>query len=415
MQTASMIIPALPINVLNLSSSSVLSMHTSIFDEIDSLSSDLTNIEDKREIFFKQTRQINKNIAIISNDIRNGLLAKAELLIELTEKEILKLLETIVPDPVTRESKLSFTIERYCVTKMHYYFFTYGQLISQDMIGLCNDDEYLGGVLSFLQEISRYAINRACEGDENSVAICRQLVTQVNGQMLEFNFRNGPLRRKYDGLKYCQRTMENISYELSLTSDINISSEKTNRIGVGIASNEAEIDTQNIKKICIEDTNKVMTVEVNITPYMSVGENIINIKEFQQIQNRMDSFDKLRESVIKDSRDVQKLSKLSIFSLIRGQPGDAEKKLEQARAMAEKIMLIVDEHPLLRPGSFSNSLEEYAEGYMLFVWIKSERGKRKLLSKSDLKPLVNTTEYIGGLSDFTGELGRLAVAHAAKR
>jgi hypothetical protein len=34
--------------------------------------------------------------------------------------------------------------------------------------------------------------------------------------MLEFDFRNGPLRRKYDGLKYCLKTIEDISFELSL-------------------------------------------------------------------------------------------------------------------------------------------------------------------------------------------------------
>lgn len=39
---------------------------------------------------------------------------------------------------------------------------------------------------------------------------------QLNGKMLEFDFRNGHLRRKYDGLKYALKTIEEIIFELSL-------------------------------------------------------------------------------------------------------------------------------------------------------------------------------------------------------
>ena len=37
--------------------------------------------------------------------------------------------------------------------------------------------------------------------------------------MLEFDFRNGPIRRKYDGLKYALKTIEDIVYEISLVED----------------------------------------------------------------------------------------------------------------------------------------------------------------------------------------------------
>ena len=53
----------------------------------------------------------------------------------------------------------------------------------------------------------------------SSVYICRTLVTQLNGKMLEFDFRNGPIRRKYDGLKYALKTIEDIVYEISLVED----------------------------------------------------------------------------------------------------------------------------------------------------------------------------------------------------
>ncbi len=64
----------------------------------------------------------------------------------------------------------------------------------------------------------------------------------------------------------------------------------------------------------------------------------------------------------------------------------------------------------MRPGSFSNALEEYAEGVILLHWIEYHTipGMFEVC-------IVNEGEYIGGLSDFTGEIGRIAVIQAAKR
>ena len=52
-----------------------------------------------------------------------------------------------------------------------------------------------------------------------SIKLCREILTALNGQMLEFDLRNGPLRRKYDSLKYALRRVEDIWYELSLVTD----------------------------------------------------------------------------------------------------------------------------------------------------------------------------------------------------
>jgi hypothetical protein len=41
-------------------------------------------------------------------------------------------------------------------------------------------------------------------------------LTAFNAAMVEFYFRNGPLRRKYDGLKYARKTVESVIFDLSL-------------------------------------------------------------------------------------------------------------------------------------------------------------------------------------------------------
>jgi predicted translin family RNA/ssDNA-binding protein len=113
----------------------------------------------------------------------------------------------------------------------------------------------------------------------------------------------------------------------------------------------------------------------------------------------MSTYDALREQMIKDSRDVQKLSKQSIFAVLRGGLEDARSKLKTAFEIAEKIFVVVNEHPTLRKGAFSNSLEEWAEGELTLEWVEHKRVK----SMAEMK-IINIQEYVGALSDFTGEV-----------
>ena len=90
------------------------------------------------------------------------------------------------------------------------------------------------------------------------------------------------------------------------------------------------------------------------------------------IKARLDAYDVLRETVIKTSRDVQKLSKQAIFSLHGGKIADAQSKLLQASQIAKGILPTILEQPSLRSGSYSNSLEEWAEGQLLFHWMQDK-------------------------------------------
>ena len=87
------------------------------------------------------------------------------------------------------------------------------------------------------------------------------------------------------------------------------------------------------------------------------------------------------------------------------------------------------EEPPLRSGSFAGVMEEYAEGKLFYVWLlgrdSDEGGDDKapgkmsspsgiLLQPDDLD-LLEPDEYLGGLCDLTGEIGRFAVAQGTAR
>jgi len=261
----------------------------------------------------------------------------------------------------------------------------------------CNDEEYMGAALGFAQVLSRYAVGRACDNDTASIAVCRTIITQLNAKMLEFDFRNGPLRRKYDGLKYALKNIEDITYELSLLED-------AGAVEAKVAAEEAAAEERPSKRARQGSAGDDAMAEAKDELHLLPG------AEIDAIRTRMDAYDKLREQVIKDSRDVQKLAKQAIFSVHRGNLKVSRTQLDDALSKANAILALIADAPPLRNGAFGNSLEEWAEGVLTLEWAVSKR----VVSKAEMQ-ICNTAEYVGALSDFTGEIGRMAVAKAVKR
>ena len=111
------------------------------------------------------------------------------------------------------------------------------------------DEEYLGGVIDFAHDLSRYAVGRATLRDEQSVLITRDLVSELMACLLKFDFRNGPIRRKFDGTKYALKRLENILYELSVTRETADDD--------GPKSKRTKIEEEKIERVDMVEMNEV--------------------------------------------------------------------------------------------------------------------------------------------------------------
>ena len=59
-------------------------------------------------------------------------------------------------------------------------------------------------------------------------------------------------------------------------------------------------------------------------------------------------------------------------------------------------------------------MEEYAEARLTQIWFE-ESGAIASPSHERFNGLIETNEYLGGIADFTGEIGRFAVQAASRR
>lgn len=79
---------------------------------------------------------------------------------------------------------------------------------------------------------------------------------------MEFDFRNGPLRRKFDGVKYDVRKIDDILYELSLVGEgesSEICSRKRDRDGDEFAAEERRMDGEVLVKEEFDAMRDVLT------------------------------------------------------------------------------------------------------------------------------------------------------------
>ena len=259
---------------------------------------------------------------------------------------------------------------------------------SQKIGGLpgASDTVYLSGIIKTCRSLERYAVGRATHGDRASVSVCAEFVEALLSKLMEFDFRNGPLRKAYDGVKYAHKRLGDVLYETSLCKSVSASD---------------------------------VAVDVNASK-MDVA-LLLSLDDLEKVRLKMVASDEKREQVIKRCRDVQKLSKQAIFSIHRNEKEKARNQLSTAMAKAHAISSEFDfiNEPELRSGSFQNAMEEWVEGRLFEAWLESDG--RHILTPGELQaeltpPLKMTSEeYLGGLVDFTGEVGRWAVLKATQR
>jgi predicted translin family RNA/ssDNA-binding protein len=191
-------------------------------------------------------------------------------------------------------------LERFGTAAFLGHFFAHGELAPRNTLPRLLDTEYLLAVMGFCQELSPYAIGRATAGDVGSVLVCSSLVGSAFAKLQEFDFRNGPLRRKFDGVKYVVRKCEDLLYELSLS-------------GKYVPPPAGEQPPA--KRARKDGDAPTATDTAEEYPRLVAG-------EFDTMREAVESADAQREAVIKRTRDVQKLSKQAIYSLHRWVCGD---------------------------------------------------------------------------------------------
>lgn len=136
---------------------------------------------------------------------------------------------------------------------------------------------------------------------------------------------------------------------------------------------------------------------------------MIDKKNFSLIKSQINEFDLERESLIKLSREIVRLSKNIIYSIHRDEMDKAEDLVKEAREKLAQMGKIVKSNPrMLSQGSAKIAVQEYIEAIAYFDFIKHKR----ITPYTD--SYLDPEYYLLGLCDLTGELVRKSVNSSLK-
>eukprot|EP00195_Chlamydomonas_chlamydogama_P017899 CAMPEP_0202896386 /NCGR_PEP_ID=MMETSP1392-20130828/5405_1 /ASSEMBLY_ACC=CAM_ASM_000868 /TAXON_ID=225041 /ORGANISM="Chlamydomonas chlamydogama, Strain SAG 11-48b" /LENGTH=216 /DNA_ID=CAMNT_0049581733 /DNA_START=141 /DNA_END=791 /DNA_ORIENTATION=- len=176
----------------------------------------LSTLDSQREILTKRSRDVSKLTKQAVYCLHRGDRDSAAQQLMQAEAAAKELLPVLQQYPALRQGTYACAMEEFVQALAFKVFLQEGRLLRSSEAAPAEPEEYLGGVLDFTNELNRYAIQRATARDLAAVERCRGLVDAVMGQFLQFDLRNSSLRKKYDGLKYTLKKLENTVYELSL-------------------------------------------------------------------------------------------------------------------------------------------------------------------------------------------------------
>jgi predicted translin family RNA/ssDNA-binding protein len=162
--------------------------------------------------------------------------------------------------------------------------------------------------------------------------------------------------------------------------------------------------TSDMKKSIIIVKNTPVDPKKAIIP---VKKSIVDPNQFAAIRQTIETYDDLREQLIKRSRDVLKTAKLLSYSIHR------DDNVEQTftKLMADKKSMdefVKKDKTLIFEGSYSDACQEYVEAVSFYYFTKG-----RFVYPAELQ--VTEEDYLMGLCDLTGELARRAVMNHSNK
>ncbi len=188
-----------------------------ISDEFASLKKEIEAVDAKRETLIAQTREILKASKGAIYSLQRGDNKAAEKALAELKPKIAAL------KPYSEDANYASVtkppIQEYVEAACFREFINSGRILPREKIGV-SAENYVAGLCDLSGEIVRKAVNAAINDDSRTVISAKKFIESIYYGLMQFDFRNGELRRKFDGIKYDLKKMEDLLLSLKLQGKV---------------------------------------------------------------------------------------------------------------------------------------------------------------------------------------------------
>lgn len=180
------------------------------------LRSELEQFDKLREQLIAHSRVATKSSKHAIYAAHRGNLKEAHTLLDAAKKEIAAMNALIKKEPLLPQSTgaLGDACEEYAEACCYISYLEEGNVPAPDEIGV-DTETYLGALSDTVGELVRKAVNSAAAGDYKTPLEIKQFVSDLYAELLLFDWRNTPVRRKFDAIKYGLEKLEDLALKIS--------------------------------------------------------------------------------------------------------------------------------------------------------------------------------------------------------
>ncbi len=144
---------------------------------------------------------------------------EAKKSIDAAKKEIESLKKLVKANPALDVGAYNAALQEYAEAITYYYFVSEDRLISNEEIDV-DAENYLLGICDLTGELARRAVFCVVNEKYKEVKKINEFVEIIHNEFLEFELRNGEIRRKSDSIKWNMKKIEEIMYDLKIRGKI---------------------------------------------------------------------------------------------------------------------------------------------------------------------------------------------------
>jgi len=175
-----------------------------IREEVIRLSREM--IKESKQIIYALHRTSNQKNKTNKNEI-NKLLND----IESKKRQLLKIIKVLNPDTNISSTAFQEYGEAVCFND----FMNRKKIKTASQLGITSN-EYIAALCDLTGELGRYCVIKSIRKDIKEVERAKSLIEDIMGLILEFDFRNGELRKKADAVKWNLKKAEEVLFDLSI-------------------------------------------------------------------------------------------------------------------------------------------------------------------------------------------------------
>ncbi len=106
-------------------------------------------------------------------------------------------------------------LEEYAEAQCYYHYLTQKKIPLARELGL-DPETYLAGLCDTVGELVRKAVNSVIQGDNATALEIKEVVGALYEELMLFDFRNTPVRRKFDSIKYSLEKLEELALKIKM-------------------------------------------------------------------------------------------------------------------------------------------------------------------------------------------------------